>query len=252
VFAAGALAGGRSHHETDDRPLCSCGPMKECLQQKLHEFDQTRNRCDNQCAAQMPHHAEMKPCLKAKWAQKDEMLQKMLVCVTTGEHNMCQNVSHTVEEHKSSKSSEERGEDEKPKMELFQMLKPYGDCMKTCMNSSEDQEHHKHDQAAKDRHESKHGWKHFTRQMWGGLGKCKKALSCKLEHNAKKASVGSCMKSTGVNKDAFCTLKKDFCKCARGALGKTEEEMPCNWDDEHTEEPHVAHTTAAHAAHGQK
>jgi len=188
--------------------------------------------------------------LKAKWTKTDEMLQKMLNCVTTGEHNMCQNIS---QKHEDANEKDAKHEDDaKPKMEMIQELKPYVECMKTCMNASEDSEHHqKFDKDPKELHESKqHGWKHFTRQMWGGLFKCKKALNCKLEHDAKKESISGCMKSTGVNKDAYCTVKRDFCNCFRQILGKTEEEMPCSRDDEHTEEPHVAHTTAAHAAHG--
>ncbi len=60
---------------------------------------------------------------------------------------------------------------------MIEELKPYVECMKSCMNMTEEQDKvHLYDKEAKERHEPKYGWKQFTHQMWGGIKKCKKTL----------------------------------------------------------------------------
>lgn len=239
-FAIVAAAFAGQHEDDTNKPLCDCDQMKTCLQEKLQEHDQTRTRCDQQCVNQLPHHDKMEQCLKAKWTKTDQMLQKMLDCTTTGDDNMCKSSSGT-----QAQAEYKPEHDSKAKNDMIEELKPYVECMKSCMNMTEEQDKvHLYDKEAKERHEPKSGWKQFTHQMWGGIKKCKKTLNCKLEHDVKKASATNCMQSTGVNKNQYSTVKQDFCKCARGALGKTEEEMPCELEVDHTEEPHA--TTHAH------
>jgi len=253
VFAAAisnAFAG-RNVSETDDKPFCDCGHLKGCLQNKLYSRQQLRTRCDQQCADKLSHHDAMETCLQARWTTVDGMLQKMLDCVTIGSHNMCSTTKPEEEqehenrtlEHSEQMRAEYGGEgEEKPKKGAVEDLKPYVNCMKTCMNTNANR--------PQNNESNSFDWKQLTRDMWAGLRECKKSLSCKLDHDAKTASIANCVQSTGVDSSAFCTVKKDFCKCARGALGKTNAEMPCSSSDEQTtEQPHGAHTTVVPGHH---
>jgi len=63
--------------------------------------------------------------------------------------------------------------------------------------------------------------------MMPGFKECTDSLNCNMSHNGTRQAFEACKSNDQNERDQHKQIEQTFCVCLRGALSKTDTDMPC-------------------------
>lgn len=221
---------------------CNCGRLKACTDAKKEQIQRTETKCATRCAKYLPGEGDqIQQCLKEKSDALDKLKDNQMNCLLNPAGGVCTAPrarrqsdprNYFVQPGASDfQPASNRGKWIQPGAQtesavsagtnIDDLLKPYHDCTHKCLQELHPEKGEGLASGATQGAVDPIG-RHLT-----AIEQCQQTEKCIID-TASLANVAQVCQSDKEDEQKYkLDVKLSFCRCMRGALGRSEADMPC-------------------------
>jgi hypothetical protein len=225
---------------------CTCGGLKACIDQKTNRMQRSHDKCAFQCRKKLPGNNEkVQECIEDKQYALTKLNDNQIDCLLNPSMGVCvaprarrQSDSNNFFVQLSASDFQpasnrgkwiQAGAEAQPEtsinggIDVEQLLQPYNDCMDKCI---QDIRQEKGEGLASG--ETVQAVDPMGRHL-ATIQECQLTEQCtvNLAALAEAAGTTSCQSDRTDVFNFKQDIKQSLCRCVRGALQKSDSEMPC-------------------------